>query len=336
MGAWDILAAALVLGAVFVNGWTDAPNAIASAVGTRAISFRKAVWLAAVCNLAGAALISAANVSVAQTMLSVADFGASGQIAARAICAVMAAVVLFAACAWYFGLPTSESHALIAALAGASVAVGGTAPSRDAWIKVILGLVLSLAAGYFFGFVLAKALRKPLSFVSPRGLDRFQIAGCAATAMMHGAQDGQKFAAVLIAVFFAGKTGEGLRGAGYTWVFMLCAVIMAAGTAVGGKRIVVSVGIKMVPLQKYQGVCADLGGSLCLLLASFTGIPVSTTHTKTSAILGAGIAGGKKGGRRADTSVVRAMLLAWGFTFPVCGAIGYLLTSLFLLPSAGI
>jgi PiT family inorganic phosphate transporter len=157
-----------------------------------------------------------------------------------------------------------------------------------------------------------------------------QILAAGAMAFMHGAQDGQKFAAVLIAASLLSRgirTTEPLRLREHLPAFACCAVCMALGTAVGGKRIILSVGIRMVPLRKYQGVCADLGSSLCLLIASLSGIPMSTTHTKTAATLGAGISGNEG---KANRGVIRHMLAAWAFTFPVCGAIGYLLTRLFL------
>jgi PiT family inorganic phosphate transporter len=322
---------ALVLAVVFVNGWTDAPNAIATAVATRAISYRRAVWLAAGCNLAGLLLMSVVSVSVADTITTMADFGGISPVQSEiALCAAMAAIVLFAVCAWAFGIPTSESHALLAALAGAAFALGGKGSSAAVWVKILAGLILSLALGFFFGVLLARLLGGLLRRAGERLLDRLQILAAGAMAFMHGAQDGQKFAAVLIAASLLSqgiRTTEPLRLTEHLPVFVLCAVCMALGTAVGGKRIILSVGIRMVPLRKYQGVCADLGSSLCLLIASLSGIPMSTTHTKTAATLGAGISGNAG---KADRGVIRKILAAWAFTFPVCGAIGYLLTRLFL------
>jgi PiT family inorganic phosphate transporter len=321
---------ALVLAVVFVNGWTDAPNAIATAVATRAISYRRAVWLAAGCNLAGLLLMSLVSVSVADTIATMADVGGGATRAEMALCAAMAAIVLFAVCAWFFGIPTSESHALLAALAGAAFAMGGKGPSAEIWARILVGLILSLVLSFFFGHLLARLLGGLLRRVGEGVLDKMQILSAGAMAFMHGAQDGQKFAAVLIAASLLSqgiRMTEPIRLADHLPAFVLCAVCMALGTAVGGKRIILSVGMRMVPLRKYQGVCADLGSSLCLLLASLTGIPMSTTHTKTAATLGAGISGD---GGKANRRIIRNMLAAWAFTFPVCGAIGYLLTRLFL------
>ena len=145
---------------------------------------------------------------------------------------------------------------------------------------------------------------------------------------MHGAQDGQKFIGVLfLAVAFSnGQTSvEGMLIP--AWLMMLCSVVMGVGTSVGGEKIIKSVGMDMVKLEKYQGTCADIAASLCLLLSSLFGIPVSTTHTKTSAIMGVGAS------RRLSAinfSVVKDMVLTWIFTFPGCGLISFIMAKLFM------
>ena len=145
---------------------------------------------------------------------------------------------------------------------------------------------------------------------------------------MHGAQDGQKFIGVLfLGIAFAhGETS--VHGVLIpVWLMILCSIVMGAGTSVGGEKIIRSVGMDMVKLEKYQGFSADVAASLCLLLSSLTGIPVSTTHTKTSAIMGVGAS------RRLSAinfSVVRDMMLTWVFTFPGCGLISFLMAKLFL------
>ena len=146
---------------------------------------------------------------------------------------------------------------------------------------------------------------------------------------MHGAQDGQKFIGVLfLAVAFSNgqSSVEGLLIP--AWLMMLCSVVMGVGTSVGGEKIIKSVGMDMVKLEKYQGTCADIAASLCLLLSSLFGIPVSTTHTKTSAIMGVGAS------RRLSAinfSVVKDMVLTWIFTFPGCGLISFIMAKLFML-----
>ena len=153
--------------------------------------------------------------------------------------------------------------------------------------------------------------------------------GAAAMSFMHGAQDGQKFIGVLFLgmAFCSGQTGV----AGViipVWLMILCSTIMGVGTSVGGERIIKSVGQDMVRLEKYQGFSADLSSALCLLVMTVLGIPVSTTHTKTSAIMGVGAV------RRLSAinfGVVRDMMLTWVFTFPGCGIISYVMAKLFML-----
>ena len=139
----------LVLAVVLVNGWTDAPNAIATVVSTGVLSFRRAVALAAACNLLGVLVMTAINATVAETVYSIADFGPDRAAALSALCAALCAIVLWAVLAWRFGVPTSESHALVAGLTGAALALPGGLDNirAGAWGRVLLGLVLSVALG---------------------------------------------------------------------------------------------------------------------------------------------------------------------------------------------
>lgn len=327
----EILIILLVGGVVFVNGWTDAPNAITGVVATKTLSYRRAVGYAALCNLAGLIVMSLVNASVADTITSMVDFSAgSTSESLAALASAMVAIVIFAVSAWYFGIPTSESHALIAALTGAAVALGGgfSAVSAASWKKTLLGLAISLVMGFLLGLAFSKTLGGLLKNLPERLLDRFQIISAGIMAFMHGAQDGQKFIAVFVIaeLLVKGRYNSGavnIREHMLTLVF--CAVLIAAGTSAGGKRIIDTVGNKMTTLKKPQSVCADLGSGLCLFLASLSGIPMSTTHTKTSAIMGASLTLKKN---PAGLKIAGEMLLAWVITFPVCGALGFLLTKL--------
>lgn len=156
-----------------------------------------------------------------------------------------------------------------------------------------------------------------------------QVAGGAAMAFMHGAQDGQKFMAIFLlgAAFAKGQTNA-TTFVVPIWLMAVCSLVMGLGTSIGGYRIIKSVGMDMVKLKPYQGFAADLAATMCLLLSSFTGIPVSTTHTKTTAIMGVGAA------RRisdVNWSVVKELVLTWVFTFPGCGMLGFLMAKLFLV-----
>ena len=146
---------------------------------------------------------------------------------------------------------------------------------------------------------------------------------------MHGAQDGQKFIGVLMLGIVLANGGENTAGAQLpVWMMLLCSVVMGFGTSIGGKKIIKSVGMDMVRLEKYQGFSADIASALCLLLSSVFGIPVSTTHTKTTAIMGVGAV---KRMSAVNFKVVKEMVLTWVLTFPGCGVIGFLMAKLFML-----
>src|SRR5699024_7820725 len=145
---------------------------------------------------------------------------------------------------------------------------------------------------------------------------------------MHGAQDGQKFIGVLfLGLAFAHGQGSVAGMEIPVWLMLLCSVVMALGTSVGGEKIIKSVGMDMVKLERYQGFCADLAGALCLLYSSLLGIPVSTTHTKTSAIMGVGAV---KRLSAINYGVVKDMMLTWIFTFPGCGLISFVMAKVFM------
>ena len=244
------LVSLLLLSVLLVNGWTDAPNAIATAVASGALPFRRAVLLAAGCNLAGSLLAASCLPTVAETVCAAADFGGDPAFACAALCAALAAVSLWAALAWRFGIPTSESHALLAGLAGAALALpGGWSNLRPGpWGRVLLGLALSLLLGWTLGRQAARALR--VRRPSPVFCRRGQILGAAALAFLHGAQDGQKF----LGVFLLGTALSQGRWDPETfvvplWLVLLCACCMALGTLMGGKRLIDKIGRELVTLS---------------------------------------------------------------------------------------
>ena len=304
--------ALLTLGVLLVNGWTDAPNAIATAVSSGALPFPAAAALAAVCDLLGALLAAALFPAVTETVLELAQFGGDRQSALWALCAALGAVVLWSTVAWIFGLPTSESHGLLAGLTGAALALEGGAVDLRAWTRVLLALPLSIALGWLLAKALAARPRKARSASFCR---RAQRVGAAAMALLHGAQDGQKFLGIFLLGLSLAAGWEHPTGPAPLWLTALCAGTMALGTALGGQRIVDTVGRDMVELDPFRGLAADLAGAGSLLVCTLLGMPVSTTHTKTAAILGAG--------RRPDWAVARSIALAWALTFPVCGLLGF-------------
>lgn len=325
----------LTLGVILVNGWTDAPNAIATCVSTRAISVRKAIIMAAVFNFLGVLIMTSINASVAFTIYNMVDFGGDSKLALIALCAAMAAIVIWATAAWYFGIPTSESHALIAGISGAAVAIQNSFSGINGseWMKVLYGIFLSTVLGFVLGFITSKItvllFRKQNRLKSERFFSGAQVVGGAAMAFMHGAQDGQKFMAIfLLGAAMANGQSDASGFVVPIWLMILCSAVMGLGTSIGGYRIIKSVGMDMVKLKLYQGFAADLSATICLLLSSLTGIPVSTTHTKTTAIMGVGAA---RRMSNVNWGVVKELVLTWVFTFPGCGLLGFGVAKLFLM-----
>lgn len=324
----------LVAGVIFVNGWTDAPNAIATCVSTRSMRVQPAILMSAVFNFLGVLVMTLYNATVATTMTHMANFGGNTAQALTALCAALVAIVIWAVAAWAFGIPTSESHALIAGLSGAAIALqGGFAGIHGAeWVKVLYGLVLSALMGFVLGYLLCRGVMALCRHIDRQKANAVfrgaQIFGGAAMSFMHGAQDGQKFMGVLLlALSLLHGQGESVTAAPPVWMMLFCSIVMGLGTSVGGRKIIKSVGMDMVRLEQYQGFSADIASALCLLVSSLCGIPVSTTHTKTTAIMGVGAA---KRLSSVRFSVVREMVLTWFLTFPGCGLIGFAIAKWFM------
>lgn len=328
-----LLSVILTLGVILVNGWTDAPNAIATCVVTRCMSARAAILMAAVFNFLGVFLMTKINATVAETITKMVDFGTNSHEAIVALSAAMFAIVTWATLAWVFGIPTSESHALIAGLTGSAIALHGSLAGVNGgeWVKVLYGIVISVVLGFGLGWLVCKIVTKIFYHAQRQKTEpvfKFaQIFGAACMSFMHGAQDGQKFMGViLLCVFLSnGQTPEAIVPP--EWLMLICSLVMGLGTAIGGKKIIKSVGMDMVKLEKYQGFSADIAASLSLLFCSVFSLPVSTTHAKTTSIMGVGAV---KRLKAINFSVVKEMGLTWILTFPGCGLIGFLMTKLFI------
>lgn len=324
----------LTLAVIFVNGWTDSPNAIASCVSTRAIHPRKAILMAAVFDFLGVVVMTAFNAKVAETIYNMVDFGGDAHSALVALCAAMVAIVTWAVAAWFFGIPTSESHALIAGISGAAIALHGGLQGINGgeWVKILYGLVLSSVLGFGIGYLVAK-----LVMTICRGIERSktltffrnaQICGGAAMAFMHGAQDGQKFIGVFLLGAFLAKGNPNVESFSIPlWLMLLCSLTMGLGTSIGGYRIIKAVGMDMVKLEPYQGFCADSSGAICLLISTLLSLPVSTTQCKTTAVMGVGAA---KRLSSVNWGIVKDMILTWVLTFPGAGLIGFLMAKAFM------
>ncbi len=322
----------ITLAVAFVNGWTDAPNAIASSVVTRSLTMKKAVLVAAFADFSGAVIMGLLNGRVTETIIGISDFGSDSRVALLSLSAAMSAVVIWATAAWYFGIPTSESHALIAGITGAGIAVNKGFGGIDSaqWIKVIYGLAVSVLLGFVLGYFISRLTVIFFKDYNKEKADkifkRSQILASIFMAFMHGAQDAQKFVGILMLTAAASGKGE-FSGEIPVWMLMLCSAVISTGTATGGGRIIKSVGMDMLKLRKDQGFSADLAGAVSLLVSTVFGLPVSTTHTKTSAVLGVGVA---KSIKSVNWSVAGEMVLAWFLTFPGCGLLGWAVCCVFL------
>ena len=325
----------LILGVVFVNGWTDAPGAITASVSTGVIKMKNAAILAAVFNFLGALIMGTLNTSVMRSVGEITMLIGNGEGALAVLCASMLSIIMWATFAWIFGIPTSESHALIAGVLGGAVAVGSdiTPYSFNALKLALIGLIFSLPIGFFAGIFYTKLLNLILRNINGQKRECFikrgQIIGASFMAFMHGAQDSQKFAGVFVAAICmtsSVKSDFGLSNSPL-WITIMCSVIIALGTSVGGYRIIKKVGMETVELTKEKGFASDMAGATCMLLASMSGIPVSTTHTSSAAIIGAGMSG-EKGSL--NTSSLKDMILAWLFTFPVCGLMSFVISKVII------
>lgn len=325
----ELTSVILTMCVIFVNGLTDAPNAVATCITTRCLSLRKAVIMSAIFNFLGVTVITSLNSSVAETVTSMVSFGNDDVKASIALSAALFSIVLWAVLAWYFGIPTSESHALIAGLSGSAIAINNGLKGINGaeWFKAIYGLFTSCLGGFLLGFIICRLVLLVFKNIRRRNAEQFfkyaQIVAAASMSFMHGAQDGQKFIAVLLMC-------TGLSAKAHTkpfYIILLCSFIIAAGTLTGGKKIIKAVGMDMVKLEKYQGFSADAAASLALLLSTLFGFPVSTTHAKTTAMMGAGAA---KSNRSLNPAVIKEILLTWLLTFPGCAVLGFLATKIFL------
>lgn len=323
----------LVLGVTLISGVTDAPNAIATAVSTRCLTPNQAIALAAVFNFVGLVGMTYISTAVAHTMFTMVDFSGDTHAALMALMAAMLGSILWGILCWFLGIPASKSHMLIAGITGGAVAMngwGGIVPGE--WAKVIYGMVFSLVAGFLLGWVFVRMIEKACTFADRRAANRrFTIVQdvCAILlSFLHGAQDGQKFMSVaLLGIALSFGSSEPEASGFPLWLMILCSIAISLGTAVGGKRIIKSVAMDMVSLKKYQGVAASFSTITTLLVASLTGMPVSTSHCSTSAIMGVGSAHNP---RKVNWSIAGNMVLAWVLTFPCCGALGFCLAKLFI------
>jgi PiT family inorganic phosphate transporter len=304
----------------FLNGLHDAANSIATIVSTRVLPPRVAVFWAAFFNFIAFLFF---GLHVAQTIgTGIVD---PSVITSRVIFAALMGAIAWNMITWWAGIPSSSSHALIGGLLGAGIASGGLgAVVWQGVLKTTAAIVLSPA----FGFVLALALVLAVSWIfvkrTPYAVDRLfrhlQFVSASLYSLGHGANDAQKTMGIIAGLLFS----QGHLGAQFyvpLWVVLSCQAAMALGTLFGGWRIVHTMGSKITKLTPVQGFCAETGGAITLFAATWLGIPVSTTHTITGAIIGVGAA------RRVSAvrwNVAGNVVVAWCLTLPAAAFVAAL------------
>ncbi|QIL46312.1 inorganic phosphate transporter [Vagococcus coleopterorum] len=331
-----VITLVLTMGVIFVNGFTDAPNSIATAISTKALKPKTAIIIASVMCFLGALVMTMINSQVADTISHIVSFeDGTGSQSRIALMAALFSIVTWALGAWWFGIPTSESHALVAGLTGSAMALGGLSSVNGAeWLKVGIGLVVSTVIGFGGGWILTKLLqlfiKNPTSKENDRRFKGWQIFGAVMMSFVHGMQDGQKFMGVfMLGLFYNNLIGQN-PGGGFDiplWVMILCSVTIGLGVSAGGMRIIDNIG-DMAQLETYQGFSADVTAAGALLGAGLFGVPMSTTQTKTTAIMGVGAA---RDPETVKWKTAKEMVLAWVLTFPGCLAIAFLITKVFLI-----
>ncbi len=314
-----ILIVVLGLGFDFINGFHDTANAIATSVATRVLSPGQAVSMAAVLNVAGALTGTAVASTVGKGIINPED--ATQQL----VVAALLSAIVWNLITWWFGIPSSSSHALVFSIVGAGVATSGTgAISVDGVTKVLNGMVYSPLLGFLgafsilFGLLWLFARSRP--HLVNRVFGKLQIGSAAFMAYSHGSNDAQKTMGVITLALASYHGWSGDEWDVPLWVILAAAVAMGLGTAIGGWRIVRTMGLKVVALRPIDGFAAETAAATVIEVASRLGIPVSTTHVISSAIMGVGAT------RRASAvrwGVAGRIITAWVVTIPVCVSLGW-------------
>lgn len=323
-----LLIAVIVVALAFeyINGFHDCANSIASIVSTKVLSPRQAVLFGAVLECIGALL----GVNVAKTI-------GSGIIASDAItlqvifCALLAAVI-WNLITWWFGLPSSSSHALIGGLLGATYIHAGLDPIQFGVLikKIIIPMFTSPVIGCLFGFMVMCTFLRLFYKIKPdvinRRFRRVQLIASGLMALSHGLNDAQKTMGVITMALVTGGVlvMDSTQFDIPIYVKLVCAITMAAGTMSGGWKIIKTMGSKIIKLKPISGAAADFAASSIVLVASYFGIPLSTTHVVSTSIMGVGIAIKGSGVR---TNIIGNIVTAWVLTIPCCVIMSLMLYS---------
>jgi PiT family inorganic phosphate transporter len=313
------LVAVVALAVVFdyINGFHDTANAIATSVATRALRPQYALLMAAAFNFIGAF----AGTAVAKTIGSgLVDDQSTTQVV---VAAALIGAITWNLITWWLGLPSSSSHALIGGLLGATIAASGTGAVKwdGVWNKVVIPLVTSPVLGFTIALVMMVALmwifrgfaRRPLAGI----FRRLQVFSAGFMAFAHGSNDAQKTMGIITLALYSANVIDSVEVP--TWVIFVSATALSLGTAMGGWRIMHTMGHRVVRLEPIHGFAAETTAASIIYGAAHFGMPVSTTHVISSAIMGVGTSKGAHGVR---WGVARSILIAWVVTIPASMAIG--------------
>lgn len=307
---------------IFTNALTDAANSISTLVGTKVMSFRKATLMSAVFDFLGVVVMSFINISIAGCISKMVTLEA-GELGIIAFTVSMLSVVLFSLWALKLGIPTSETHGLMAGLTGSGIAMNGiSAINFEEWGIIAKGLIVSVVCTLIISIFICTIKRKNYK---TNNIKRAQILATCGMSFIHGAQDGQKFIGFLIilcSIITDILVPTSINAKEYMWIILATAFTMAMGVSIGGKKIVNTVGNGITKLNNYEALNSDIASLVTLMLASIYGFPVSTTHVKIMSIVGVGGFFNKKIDRNKLISVIKV----WIFTFPVCGVVSFIVT----------
>ncbi len=302
----------------FVNGFHDSANAIATVVGTRVLKPIQAVSMAALANFAGPFVFGTAIAATVGKGIIQAEFSTFEVIIAGLIGAIVWDLLT-----WYFGLPSSSSHALIGGLIGSALVAGGIQALVFGGIeKVLTFIAISPILGFIvalsFAIVIMYFLRKYRPNKINKVFGKLQIVSSVFFSLTHGANDGQKTMGIITALLIAGGLLDAKSFVVPTWVIFISATAIALGTFLGGWRIVKTMAFRITDLKPFQGFCAETGGGVILTTMAWLGIPVSTTHAISGAIMGVGST------RRLSAvrwGIGRRIVYAWLITIPASAAV---------------
>lgn len=305
----------------FINGFHDTANTIATSVSTRALTPKAAILLAAIMNFIGALTFTGVAKTISKGIVD--PFAIDNGI--LVVLAALISAIAWNLITWYFGIPSSSSHAIIGSIAGAAVAAAGLgAIEYDGFLKILEALIISPFLALAVGFLMMSLFREvfknfPLSRTN-RGFRIFQIATAALQSFAHGTNDAQKAMGIITLALIAGnyQTTDEVS----MWVRVTCALAMGIGTSVGGWKIIKTVGGKIMKIRPVNGAAADLSSAIILFGATTIHLPVSTTHVVSSSIMGVGSAERVKG---VKWGVARRIILTWVITLPISATLAFLI-----------